>query len=87
MHCAHMTELHKLKPSQVFLICDAGGGTVVRNHFLYPYDFPRNLMFVCFQDLAVYKILGQMANLEIVGVCHIWHKGSAKNLTIVCIYF
>ncbi|KAA1466844.1 actin-like ATPase domain-containing protein [Dentipellis sp. KUC8613] len=44
VHCAHLTDLHKLKPSQTFMICDAGGGTV---------------------DLAVYKIIGQMANLEI----------------------
>ena len=30
VHCAHLTDLHKLKPSQIFMICDAGGGTVVR---------------------------------------------------------
>jgi hypothetical protein len=30
VHCAHLTDLHKLKPSQNFMICDAGGGTVVR---------------------------------------------------------
>ena len=29
VHCAHLTNLHKLKPSQKFMICDAGGGTVV----------------------------------------------------------
>ncbi|KAH9993029.1 actin-like ATPase domain-containing protein [Russula vinacea] len=28
VHCAHLTDLHKLKPSQTFMICDAGGGTV-----------------------------------------------------------
>lgn len=28
VHCAHMTDLHKLKPSNNFMICDAGGGTV-----------------------------------------------------------
>ncbi|KAH9052022.1 hypothetical protein EDB83DRAFT_2521887 [Lactarius deliciosus] len=28
VHCAHLTDLHKLKPSQIFMICDAGGGTV-----------------------------------------------------------
>ncbi|KAG8997245.1 hypothetical protein FRB90_012533, partial [Tulasnella sp. 427] len=28
VHCAHLTDLHKLQPSQNFLICDAGGGTV-----------------------------------------------------------
>jgi hypothetical protein len=29
VHCAHLTDLHKLQPSQNFMICDAGGGTVV----------------------------------------------------------
>jgi len=48
VHCAHLTDLHKLKPSQIFMICDAGGGTV---------------------DLAVYQILGQLANLEIAEMC------------------
>lgn len=28
VHCAHLTNLHQLKPSQNFMICDAGGGTV-----------------------------------------------------------
>jgi len=28
VHCAHLTDLHKLKASQNFMICDAGGGTV-----------------------------------------------------------
>ncbi|KAI0255423.1 actin-like ATPase domain-containing protein [Lactifluus subvellereus] len=28
VHCAHLTDLHNLKPSQIFMICDAGGGTV-----------------------------------------------------------
>ncbi|KAI0316964.1 hypothetical protein OF83DRAFT_1123827, partial [Amylostereum chailletii] len=48
VHCAHLTDLHKLKPSQTFMICDAGGGTV---------------------DLAVYRIIGQMAHLEIAEMC------------------
>ncbi|KAF9006946.1 hypothetical protein BDQ17DRAFT_1423037 [Cyathus striatus] len=48
VHCAHLTELHRLKPSQNFVVCDAGGGTV---------------------DLAVYKIIGEMANLEIAEIC------------------
>ncbi|KAF9048041.1 actin-like ATPase domain-containing protein [Hymenopellis radicata] len=47
VHCAHLTDLHKLKPSQNFIVCDAGGGTV---------------------DLAIYKIIGQMANLEIAEI-------------------
>lgn len=29
VHCAHLTNLHQLKPSQVFAIADCGGGTVV----------------------------------------------------------
>ena len=30
VHCAHLTSLHHLKPSQNFMICDAGGSIVVR---------------------------------------------------------
>ncbi|CAA7262612.1 unnamed protein product [Cyclocybe aegerita] len=48
VHCAQLNDLHHLKPSQNFIVCDAGGGTV---------------------DLAVYKIIGQMANLEIAEMC------------------
>lgn len=28
VHCAQLTDLHHLKPSQNFIVCDAGGGTV-----------------------------------------------------------
>lgn len=28
VHCAQLTDLHRLKPSQNFIVCDAGGGTV-----------------------------------------------------------
>lgn len=28
VHCAQLGDLHHLKPSQNFIICDAGGGTV-----------------------------------------------------------
>jgi hypothetical protein len=48
VHCARLTDLHHLKPSQNFIVADAGGGTV---------------------DLAVYKIIGQMASLEIAEIC------------------
>ncbi|CCA73398.1 hypothetical protein PIIN_07352 [Serendipita indica DSM 11827] len=48
VHCAHLTNLHHLKPGQNFMICDAGGGTV---------------------DLAVYRTIGQLQNLEIAEVC------------------
>ncbi|KAF5361454.1 hypothetical protein D9758_006262 [Tetrapyrgos nigripes] len=47
VHCVHLTDLHHLKSSQNFIVCDAGGGTV---------------------DLAVYKIIGQLANLEIAEI-------------------
>ena len=33
VHCAYLTDLHKLRPSQNFMICDAGGGTVVSRPF------------------------------------------------------
>ncbi|KAK2465542.1 hypothetical protein APHAL10511_002434 [Amanita phalloides] len=48
VHCAFLTDVHRLKTSQNFMIVDAGGGTC---------------------DLAVYKIIGQMANLEIAEIC------------------
>ncbi|KDR79932.1 hypothetical protein GALMADRAFT_153665 [Galerina marginata CBS 339.88] len=48
VHCAQLNDLHHLKPSQNFIVCDAGGGAV---------------------NLAVYKIIGQMANLEIAEMC------------------
>ncbi|KAF9511532.1 hypothetical protein BS47DRAFT_1330881 [Hydnum rufescens UP504] len=48
VHCAHLTNLHQLRPTQNFMICDAGGGTV---------------------DLAVYKIIGSLTNLDIAEVC------------------
>lgn len=28
VHCARLTDLHNLKPSQNFIVADAGGGTV-----------------------------------------------------------
>ncbi len=28
VHCAQLNDLHHLKPSQNFIVCDAGGGTV-----------------------------------------------------------
>jgi hypothetical protein len=66
VHCAHLTDLHKLKPTQNFMICDAGGGTVVRFVSFFIVS-EKALMFV--QDLAVYKIIGQMADLEIAEMC------------------
>ena len=66
VHCAHLTNLHHLKPSQNFMICDAGGGTVVRIYV--DMNSPTALNFAL-QDLAVYKILGELQSLEIAELC------------------
>jgi hypothetical protein len=55
-----------LKPTQNFMICDAGGGTVVRC-VSWPICLRKASTFM--QDLAVYKIIGQMADLEIAEMC------------------
>lgn len=49
------------------MICDAGGGTVVSNH-QRTHVATHNLTLV-HQDLAVYKIIGSLQNLEIAEVC------------------
>jgi len=53
------------------MICDAGGGTVVRPLFGSPLARLTVAVFssVRRQDLAVYQILGQLANLEIAEMC------------------
>ena len=48
------------------MICDAGGGTVVR--ICVDMNFPTALN-IALQDLAVYKILGELQNLEIAELC------------------
>ncbi|GAA5866072.1 hypothetical protein JCM3774_000016 [Rhodotorula dairenensis] len=48
IHASTLSSLFKLKASQTFIICDAGGGTV---------------------DTAVYKLIGQLSQLEIAEVC------------------
>ncbi|THH28180.1 hypothetical protein EUX98_g6007 [Antrodiella citrinella] len=48
VHCAYLTDLHKLKASQTFMVVDGGGGTV---------------------DLAAYKVIGVLQNLEIAEMC------------------
>lgn len=48
IHASTLSTLHHLRPSQTFLICDAGGGTV---------------------DTAVYKLMGQLSQLEIAEMC------------------
>jgi hypothetical protein len=48
------------------MICDAGGGTVVRGQTSHRHIFSNAALL---QDLAVYKIIGEMANLEIAEMC------------------
>ncbi|ORY76553.1 hypothetical protein BCR35DRAFT_120949 [Leucosporidium creatinivorum] len=48
IHASTLSTLHHLRPSQSFLLCDAGGGTV---------------------DTAVYKLMGQLSELEIAEMC------------------
>ncbi|GAA5899591.1 hypothetical protein JCM6882_001158 [Rhodosporidiobolus microsporus] len=48
IHASTLATLHHLRPSQCFLLCDAGGGTV---------------------DSGVYKLMGQLAELEIAEMC------------------
>ena len=36
VHCANLTDVHRLTGSQNFMICDAGGGTVVRTPVMMP---------------------------------------------------
>jgi len=71
VHCAHLTDLRKLKPSQTFMICGAEGSTLVRllqihlDHISPSYP----ILLWCYpQDLAVYQVLGQLAALEIAEV-------------------
>ncbi|CEQ41751.1 SPOSA6832_03518, partial [Sporobolomyces salmonicolor] len=47
IHASTLATLHHLRPSQCFLLCDAGGGTV---------------------DTAVYKLMGQLSELEIAEI-------------------
>ncbi|BGP19763.1 hypothetical protein JCM10213_003609 [Rhodosporidiobolus nylandii] len=48
IHASTLATLHHLRPSQCFLLCDAGGGTV---------------------DSGVYKLMGQLSELEIAEMC------------------
>lgn len=48
IHASTLSTLHNLRPSQSFIICDAGGGTV---------------------DTAVYRLIGQLSELEIAELC------------------
>ena len=68
MHCAFLTDLHRLRPSQNFMICDAGGGTVVRL-FRAASGIREMLTARRDQDLAVYKLIGLLSNMEIAEMC------------------
>lgn len=75
VHCAQLNNIHHLKPSQNFIVCDAGGGTVdlamykvcyfvgLKRHF-YPVFLTSFLPRTCF----LHQIIGQMANLEIAEI-------------------
>ena len=68
VHCANLTDVHKLGTGQNFMICDAGGGTVVRIVHRCPRR-PRVANGAVHKDLAVYKIIGMLSNLEIAEMC------------------
>jgi hypothetical protein len=53
------------------MICDAGGGTIVRPLVSVYYPLLSRVLTdgFLYKDLAVYKIIGQMANLEIAEMC------------------
>ena len=51
------------------MICDAGGGTVVRLELLLDHLLVSLTVAGSLQDLAVYQILGQLATLEIAEMC------------------
>lgn len=70
VHCAHLTDLHHLKPSQNFIVCDAGGGTV--DLAVYKVSFG----YLCIgyptsnhRTVFGLQIIGQMAHLEIAEMC------------------
>jgi hypothetical protein len=68
VHCAQLTDLHRLKPSQNFIVCDAGGGTVdLAVYKVFALIF-RNLL-LCATVHIFLQIIGQMANLEIAEMC------------------
>jgi len=62
VHCAQLNNIHHLKPSQNFIVCDAGGGTVdlamykvccfvgLKRHF-YPVFLTPFLPRTCFLHL------------------------------------
>jgi hypothetical protein len=50
------------------MICDAGGGTVVRFRLFF-YLGASLTVAASLQDLAVYQILGQLTTLEIAEMC------------------
>jgi hypothetical protein len=73
VHCAVLTDLHKLKPPQNFMICDAGAGAVVRLELSTPKSSAQ-CKLISLQNLTTYKVIGQMSNLEIAEMCT--HSGA-----------
>jgi 2-phospho-L-lactate guanylyltransferase (CobY/MobA/RfbA family) len=62
VHCAHLTDLHKLKPSQSFIVCDAGGGTV--DLAVY-----KVCLITSFHACSFFgQIIGQTTSLEIAEI-------------------
>lgn len=47
VHCAHLPDIHQLKPSQNFIVVDAGGGTVDLVSLLIPTLLNQNLKVNC----------------------------------------
>lgn len=69
MHCANLTDVHKLTPNKNFMICDAGGGTVVSVYRFTKVSAECTNEIIASKDLAVYKIIGMLSQLEIAEMC------------------
>jgi hypothetical protein len=63
VHCAHLTDLHRLRPSQNFVVCDAGGGTV--DLAVYKVKVPSKTESMV---LTIFQIIGQTTDLEIAEI-------------------
>ncbi|KAJ3500666.1 hypothetical protein NLJ89_g9692 [Agrocybe chaxingu] len=67
VHCAQLNDLHHLKPSQNFIVCDAGGGTV--DLAVYKVSKEAFIALCPSTNKFTTPIIGQMANLEIAEMC------------------
>lgn len=63
VHCAHLTDLYRLRPSQNFIVCDAGGGTVD----LAVYKVSSILSAPSLSHPRL-QIIGELAHLEIAEI-------------------